>query len=529
MRKILSLALLIHISLVTQGSAMDKYFGDEKISITWKSCEPSSESETILTDVFINAKPVSTLAPQKMLFGKEVMPLGKDVERRTHVKNIGWPYCAHGVINMKFGSKTYRGTGTLIAPNVIITAAHNLYDHREGYAHSIEFLAGANGKNCNAKSSVSRFYFPDEYKGDDNCSGSKKFRNDYGIAILDKPMWTNTGHFGLSVVSEKQLELIKINVTGYPAVQLDKGARDYQLWGMAGKIARKDENDLIFYDIDTEGGQSGSGIWYRDGSNFFVIGTHVLGDYGKNGGILLTNSRINKINDWIKQDNPDANTLISSGPSTKVLQDPNYTLPLYEQINQRGHLRLMQCLLGTTKPPLNLITKIEGVTFNRHNDSIIMESIIEDDTEWKNRELAHIKGTGDDNYDQELAGYSKYEEKMIAHKLACEFSYEYAQSLKKAIMKKEELNKAFAMINKGDKEGYKIASKVGITIKSDGSYVSSIGDSVWFCFENYCKHMVRTKVLLDMYTIVKGEHVDIFKLMYDRNIKNDLLYSELNK
>lgn len=42
---------------------------------------------------------------------------------------------------MKFGIEHYRGSGTLISSNIIITAAHNFYNEKLGLAHSLEFLA----------------------------------------------------------------------------------------------------------------------------------------------------------------------------------------------------------------------------------------------------------------------------------------------------------------------------------------------------------------------------------------------------
>ena len=223
------------------------------------------------------------------------------IERRIFIKNICWPACSHGVLNMKFGNKYYRGSGTLISSNIIITAAHNFYNEKLGLAHSIEFLAGANGKNCQAKSSISHFYFPEKYKEDCKFTDYKIFQNDYAIGILDKPLSTAVGHYGLSIIPEEKLKMITINVTGYPAEKPEKGANDYQLWGMKGNILKKDTFGLIHYEIDTEPGQSGSGIWYKDGNNFYVIAVHVFGSEKYNGGVLLTEERITTINKWINE------------------------------------------------------------------------------------------------------------------------------------------------------------------------------------------------------------------------------------
>ena len=53
---------------------------------------------------------------------------------------------------------------------------------------------------------------------------------------------------------------------------------------------KRQENNTLHYDIDTEKGQSGSGIWFKNNDKIYCVGVHgYAGDEGKNFniGILL--------------------------------------------------------------------------------------------------------------------------------------------------------------------------------------------------------------------------------------------------
>ena len=127
-----------------------------------------------------------------------LVPLVAQAQDTTHLKtlltgndNKGWE--AVGRLNIA-GSAFC--TGALIAPDLVLTAAHCLYDQRTGRqfaAQEIEFLAGWRNGSANAYANVGRaIAHPNfEYQGHDRV-----VRVAYDVALLqlDRPIRKSTIH-----------------------------------------------------------------------------------------------------------------------------------------------------------------------------------------------------------------------------------------------------------------------------------------------------------------------------------------------
>lgn len=205
-----------------------------------------------------------------------------------------WPYSVHGVVAMKFANGTAWGTGTLIGPNIVLTAGHNLYDYeRRIFSENLQYLPAMNGKLLpfGMPRVVKHFVHPDYVKFG---------REDYGLLILDQPIGETTGYFGIATLDPKDLGSKTINVTGYPGDKVAGRSKIYEMWGMGGSTSLIDNNH-ISYTIDTYCGQSGSGVWYQEGDNYFVVGVHVLGNSTVNQATLMTKQRYQQIKQWITE------------------------------------------------------------------------------------------------------------------------------------------------------------------------------------------------------------------------------------
>ena len=108
-----------------------------------------------------------------------------DNDRRKKIENTKiWPYCAIGLVSMKFNKGSGWGTGTLISSNVVLTCAHNIYDYVQGEAISIsvEFYPGYNKDRIICYSEVEKFYYPDEYEK--QSYNDYSYPEDYAILIF---------------------------------------------------------------------------------------------------------------------------------------------------------------------------------------------------------------------------------------------------------------------------------------------------------------------------------------------------------
>jgi V8-like Glu-specific endopeptidase len=218
-------------------------------------------------------------------------------ERRTRINTThDYPYSVHGLIKAYFGEKNEwisYGSGTLIGPNTVLTAAHVIYNFG-GKANYVEFIPAINKNDTpygiiNAK----KIFYPAEFVESEGAN------EDYGILILDQEIGEKTGFFGISVLKPEMLKKKKYYLYGYPE---DLCPNYDEMWGANFPIDKVEE-DNIYYRVDTYGGQSGSAIYYEKDGNYFVVGVHTggddKGDY--NVGILLTEKRIRCIKEWEKE------------------------------------------------------------------------------------------------------------------------------------------------------------------------------------------------------------------------------------
>lgn len=200
----------------------------------------------------------------------------------------------------------WRGTGTLIGPRTVLTAAHVLIpDYAKG---RMRITAGRNEFRWLGVATVAEFQPMPEYKPDVSPA-----RTDVGLihlneAIGDEVGWWTAHHFrrfedprGTSILAGP-LPLpaggVKVHLSGYPG---DKPA------GCAGKRCGrvqyhtydhtiKREAGLLFYENDTYTGHSGSPVWvkrHRDNGGHVLVGIH-KGETNRFGGAVFISAGVRK-------------------------------------------------------------------------------------------------------------------------------------------------------------------------------------------------------------------------------------------
>lgn len=208
---------------------------------------------------------------------------------RVRVGNpSAWPYRVHGHTVMRFpNGKTYIGTGTLVNKHHVLTAGHCVYSKDDGgWATYVQFTPAQDDASVPFGSSVATRLLSMKGWTDDND------RNyDIGMLILDKDLGNTVGYFGLITTSDGNLQNYRVNISGYPG---DKGGR--QQW-TAADLIKTVQAERLLYDIDTVGGQSGSGVWsvWSGLQGEKVCGVHTTGSSSGNGATRLSRSKFDRI------------------------------------------------------------------------------------------------------------------------------------------------------------------------------------------------------------------------------------------
>lgn len=177
------------------------------------------------------------------------------------------------------------GTGVLISPRHVLTAAHNLYNtnHSDNFSQIVNkalVTIGRDGAVFQKKFSAERLEIHELFK--DKTLGDSRWDYDIGLLTLDI-----TSDFGSIFKNQIQkVDLTPLNkdsildqmvlMPGYP-VNKSQMAKWFYMYAGDGFI-KKVSDELLFHDIDCSGGNSGSGIFLKDsfkeGMKSKLLGVH---------------------------------------------------------------------------------------------------------------------------------------------------------------------------------------------------------------------------------------------------------------
>ncbi len=220
--------------------------------------------------------------------GAQEVVIGADTRERTYTTT--YPARAKVLITFTGG----RCSGTMISRDTVSTAGHCVHTGGPGGAFrtSVVVYPGRDGTlspfgSCTAK----RLHTVVGWAS----SSNEEF--DYGAIKLNCTVGNSTGFFGMTTADPLNTPAI---VQGYP------GDKPLQQWFGVDKV-RAISSRQSFYQADTVGGVSGSGIWYditTTVSGPYLTGIHAYGKHGSgnhaiyNHGVRLVSAIFNNLVAW---------------------------------------------------------------------------------------------------------------------------------------------------------------------------------------------------------------------------------------
>jgi glutamyl endopeptidase len=234
-------------------------------------------------------------------------------DNRVMVPNTAltpWRCICHLEVEYESGPVGF-GTGFLLSAQVVITAAHVLVDRttygwsKPRRARRVRVVPGRNGTLA-----PYGYFVSDEFeiakawdskKADPAGAAAHDFaaiRIPEDLKVKDELFGQRLGYFGLKAFTDaeaREASLLFINNAGYP-YEADKPYGT--LWYNAGRVGRVDAT-FVEYMVDTEGGQSGSPIYFFDEeqNQRYVIAIHTTGDF-VNRGLRITRTVFETIREW---------------------------------------------------------------------------------------------------------------------------------------------------------------------------------------------------------------------------------------
>ncbi len=267
-----------------------------------------------LTDLFSKSR-ANDAIELEALFGDRAQhvvhpdrPGDRSPDDRTIVANVGekpWrPICCLSLVFANGArDENVVGTGILIAPNVILTAAHNLFSPRtRRFVKTAHAHVGTNSGAHAASARIRRVEICPGYS-DFADTDIRRYRYDFGVAKVESNALIDWSGEFLDVanqppLADDELGRARLNVAGYPAEQGPP-----KLKSDSGGVLRDTISPANFrYRMDTTAGQSGGPVfrYMADSQQVTYAGVHVGGDSRGNIARRFDAAMQNRVKEWLQ-------------------------------------------------------------------------------------------------------------------------------------------------------------------------------------------------------------------------------------
>jgi V8-like Glu-specific endopeptidase len=220
-------------------------------------------------------------------------------------------------LKIKFpDGKAFIGSGAAINSTHIITAAHNVFLKNNGGKADLNSISVSfnkyNAVNVTKVRILEGWTNKTNWEFKNDQWQPLSHQDDIALLTLDRPLENFDRCFNLQALDSSSLFKIKINISGYPD-NPTTAWKNLPMKTASGKISFVDNNQFFYNEtLDTQGGQSGSPVWYfdRDTKTYNIVGIHVQGNKWINGNFYnvasqITEDKLTLIQSWVKEDLQD--------------------------------------------------------------------------------------------------------------------------------------------------------------------------------------------------------------------------------
>ena len=187
-------------------------------------------------------------------------------------------YTAFLLIKYPSSSGYFRGTGFVAGEGVLATAGHNVYNSGHGgWAEEVTVILQRDENNYpHGTTMVTQF------RSNSGWVDYQNTEDDWALIETAKDLSDYVGYCGI-VNPDKDIVGEIIELPGYPR-EVRNETNSYEMWTDTGTVLKQNADNEVYYDADTSGGNSGSGVFINTSS---AIAIHAYGTASGNHGARI--------------------------------------------------------------------------------------------------------------------------------------------------------------------------------------------------------------------------------------------------
>lgn len=206
--------------------------------------------------------------------------IGEDDRRRVEdTTQFPWNRICCLLIDYRSGASAV-GTGWLAGPRTVLTAGHCVFQHRFGWAAQVRVIPGWNGGP--PASAPFGVHVSNQCLSVRAWVERKQEAYDCGAVILPHASAFNQPFLPIVAAPDSILQGREIAIAGYPTDRLAG-----TMWSNA-RVLSSFNPSFLFYDVDTESGQSGGPVLTLSEHGHIAVGVHTDGSNRGNFGVRIT-------------------------------------------------------------------------------------------------------------------------------------------------------------------------------------------------------------------------------------------------